>query len=87
MFVGGNTLQLSANKQQTDGRYDWGTFSAPMTWSDTAGAYQLTFQVGNMTGGSSVGALNGLHIALVPEPATMAMLAMGGVAALIRRRR
>lgn len=74
----------------------WPQYEGPIQFEEAAwsngvladGVHYTTFA--GLSGGSHTlthGTLNGFQIVEVPEPATMAMLAIGGVGILIRRRR
>ncbi|MCE5327976.1 MAG: autotransporter-associated beta strand repeat-containing protein [Planctomycetaceae bacterium] len=59
------------------GTVNLGTYTALIT-------YQGNSATGDLTGGNDIALYS---FAVIPEPATMALLAMGGVALMIRRRR
>jgi hypothetical protein len=71
-------------------KYEIGKLSVPggflSTWDSSLNKYVLEFQIGSGTNSTSFGvAFNGLIVDVVPEPASMSLLALGGLALLRRR--
>ena len=66
-------------------------FSTGLFYHEVAipgGVQSINLQISDFQGGdTSRGALNSIQIVPIPEPATMAMLGIGGLAALLRRRK
>lgn len=68
-----------------DGAYDDGTGASGGLWSfATAGSYTVGLEVSDGDGGVATGSFT---VGVIPEPATLSLLALGGLAILRNRRK
>ena len=78
--TGSNTQTISGSGSMNSltGKYVTGTFTADATSQVLTVAY---------TGSTNFAVANALTVGVVPEPATLALLGLGGLGVLLRRKR